>query len=281
MPERSERILKIACVVLAALLGFQLYCATFRHNPLEHSKIPALPALAAEDAKGTNSVTAEAAGKGATNGAGTKVSSKAGTNVAAAKMTNQTGSKVGASSKSEEKGTNAVPMAVLANAETNSMSGTNLVAGTNLVSGTNAPAGTNAASTNAMAKAKPGKRAGRVVRQGQGAGKKAVELPPIIEARIEKIKESEILAQVDHPAPMGLLGIAGEYAFLRAANGQTGMVKAGDELGGLKLLRIGVNRVLVEDAGEKKELTIFEGYGSETLLPKANDKPNEIITKTK
>lgn len=279
MPERSERILKIACIVLVALLGYQLFCALFRHNPLEHSKIPALPALAAEDAKGTNSVTAKATGKGATNGAGAEALSKAGTNVAAAKATNQPESKVGSDSKSQEKGTNAAPTAALAKVETNSVSSTNSTTGTNLVSGTNAPAGTNAVSTNAVAKAKPGKQGVRAVRLG--AGKKAAELPPIIEARIEKIKESEILAQVDHPAPMGLLGIAGEYAFLRSANGQTGMVKVGDELGGLKLLRIGVNRVLVEDAGQKKELTIFEGYGSETLLPKANDKPNEIITKTK
>jgi len=38
-----------------------------------------------------------------------------------------------------------------------------------------------------------------------------------------------------HPLPMALLGIAGEVAFLRSANGQTGMVKEGDSLGDLKL----------------------------------------------
>ena len=47
------------------------------------------------------------------------------------------------------------------------------------------------------------------------------------------------------------------------------------------MLEIGVNRVLVEEGGEKKELTIFDGYGSETLLPKTNDKPNETIKKPK
>ena len=68
------------------------------------------------------------------------------------------------------------------------------------------------------------------------------------------------------PLPMALLGIAGDTAFLRSANGQTGLVKVGDELGGLKLLKIGINRVLVETEGQKKELMIFNGFGGESLL---------------
>jgi hypothetical protein len=36
----------------------------------------------------------------------------------------------------------------------------------------------------------------------------------------------------------------------------------------VKILRIGTNRVLVEHEGQKKELTLFSGFGSETLLPK-------------
>ncbi len=67
---------------------------------------------------------------------------------------------------------------------------------------------------------------------------------------------------------MALLGIAGDVAFLRAPSGQTGMVKEGDTLGELKLLKIGINRVLVEEAGQQKELTMFEGFGSSSLLPK-------------
>jgi hypothetical protein len=99
----------------------------------------------------------------------------------------------------------------------------------------------------------------------------APELPLPIRARVDRITESELLGQVMHPMPMGLLGIAGDVAFLRAANGQTGLVKEGDSLGGLKLLRIGINRVLVEDGGQKKELTIFSGLGGESLLPKPNE----------
>ena len=99
----------------------------------------------------------------------------------------------------------------------------------------------------------------------------APELPLPIRTRVYQISDSEILGPIMRPLPMALLGIAGNVAFLRAANGQTGLVKAGDSLGALKLLRIGTNRVLVEDDGQKKELTIFSGYGGESLLPKPKE----------
>jgi hypothetical protein len=99
----------------------------------------------------------------------------------------------------------------------------------------------------------------------------APKLPPEIQARVDKIVNSEIFAPVMHPMPMGLLGIAGETAFLRTASGQTGLVKVGDSLGDLKLLKIGINRVLVEQAGQKKEFTIFDGYGGESLIPKQDE----------
>jgi hypothetical protein len=99
-------------------------------------------------------------------------------------------------------------------------------------------------------------------------------LPKALQSRIDRIVESEIFAPVMHPLPMALLGIAGECAFLRSASGQTGLVKEGDSLGDLKLLRIGTNRVLVEQEGRKQELMIFSGYGGDSLMP--NDSTNEI-----
>jgi len=102
-------------------------------------------------------------------------------------------------------------------------------------------------------------------------GGPAPELPPEIKARVNRIYESEILGQVMHPLPLGLLGIAGNFAILRAPSGQTGLVKLGDSLGEIKLLRIGINRVLVEQDGQKKELTIFDGYGGDSLLPKEKE----------
>ena len=96
-------------------------------------------------------------------------------------------------------------------------------------------------------------------------------LPPAISARIERITQSEILGSIIRPLPMALLGIAGQDAFLRAPNGQTGLVKEGEELGGVKLLRIGTNRVLIEHEGQQKELSVFSGFGSESLLPKPQE----------
>lgn len=95
----------------------------------------------------------------------------------------------------------------------------------------------------------------------------AADLPAAIQTRVDKIKESEILGPFMRPPPMALLGIADDDVFLRAPDGQTKMIKEGDEVSGVKLLRIGTNRVLVEENGEKKELTLFEGYGGESLLP--------------
>ncbi len=98
-------------------------------------------------------------------------------------------------------------------------------------------------------------------------------LPPAISARIERITQSEILGSIIRPLPMALLGIAGPDAFVRAPNGQTGLLKEGEELGGVKLLRIGTNRVLIEHEGQQKELSVFSGFGSETLLPKQKENP--------
>jgi hypothetical protein len=110
---------------------------------------------------------------------------------------------------------------------------------------------------------------------GGPGGKKASALPPEIQARVDRVYESEIFAPIMHPMPMALMGIAGNVAFLRAPNGQTGMVKEGGDLGDIKLLRIGTNRVLVEQDGKKQELMIFAGLGGESLLSKTNDSSNE------
>jgi hypothetical protein len=108
----------------------------------------------------------------------------------------------------------------------------------------------------------------RAASPGQGPG----SLPSEVLARSEHIMKSEIFGALPKPPPMALLGIAGNKAFLRDDNGRTDIVSEGETLGGLKLLRIGTNRVLVEHDGEIKELTIFSGFGSQTLL--SNEKEN-------
>lgn len=100
----------------------------------------------------------------------------------------------------------------------------------------------------------------------KGPSRKETNLAPAIQARLDKITQSEILGAVVKPLPMALLGIAGQDAFIRAPNGQTGLVREGEEFGGIKLLRIGTNRVLIEHEQQQKELTLFSGFGGDSLL---------------
>ena len=77
--------------------------------------------------------------------------------------------------------------------------------------------------------------------------------------------------------PLAFLGVLGDSAIIRTTTGQTGLVKEGSELGGVKLLKIGINRVLVEQEGTQKELTVFSGFGSVSLLQKSNETNNALI----
>jgi len=104
-------------------------------------------------------------------------------------------------------------------------------------------------------------------RRGPG-GAPQMNLPADVQAMIDKIRQSQLLGPDIKPPPMALMGIAGKDVFLRGPNGQTGVIREGEDLGGVKLIRIGTNRVLVEENGQQKELTIFSGFGSETLLEK-------------
>lgn len=94
------------------------------------------------------------------------------------------------------------------------------------------------------------------------------KLPPEVTARTEAVYQSEIFGPVQRPLPMAVLGLIGEDVIFRAPNGQTKLVKVGDEVDGVKILKVGINRVLVEQDEKQKELTLHSGYGSESLLSK-------------
>ena len=134
---------------------------------------------------------------------------------------------------------------------------------TNSVVNTNAPSSTNSAT------AKP--TSSRPPRSTPGGPPKP-NVPADVQALLDKIKQSQLFGPEVKPPPMALLGIAGKDVFLRGPNGQTGIVREGEELGGAKLIRIGTNRVLIQHEGRQQELMIFSGFGSETLLEK-KDKP--------
>jgi hypothetical protein len=330
-----QKVLKLACWVLGAVLVVQI-ALLFKHaDPLKRLSIPALPTLAAaadaqSGGKGTNAVAGGEADKKETNAALSGKTEKAGTNTPASGDLGKQGTNAAAvkapgtngingtnaisARMAEKEATNTVtveeadknetkspPSEKDSKTETNSVvikkagkNGTNSVAtverektGTNSVETKAEGSGTNSsqaqksgkAGTNTVASKEPGKK-GKPGGLRQDAGKAPADLPPRIKTRVEYITQSEILGQIVRPMPMALLGIADKDVFLRAPDGQTGTIKEGDELGGVKLLRVGTNRILIEYEGEKKELTIFSGLGSETLLPKATEKTNEITKKT-
>lgn len=125
---------------------------------------------------------------------------------------------------------------------------------------------------NAFAQISVGSAGYTAPKNDSGTNKPAPPVPPAITARVEKIKESQILGQVMRPPPMALIGIAGPDVLLRGPNGQTGMIRVGEELGGVKLVQVGVNRIVVEHEGQQKELMLFEGFGSDSLLGKEKSK---------
>lgn len=92
-------------------------------------------------------------------------------------------------------------------------------------------------------------------------------LPPEIAKRTSKLESSGIMGKTPKPPPMALVGIAEPFAFLRTPNGQTVKIKENETLQGVKVLRVGANRVLVEHEGQTSELSIFSGIGSESLMP--------------
>jgi len=101
-----------------------------------------------------------------------------------------------------------------------------------------------------------------------GAAPPAGDLPE----KYKRIASSGIFGlEPTKQTPLTLFGLVGSYAIIMAPNGQTDLVAEGGELGGVKVLKISTNRVLVEYQGKKQELTIFSGLGSESLLPSGKE----------
>jgi hypothetical protein len=290
--DRREQALKLGCLILAALLALQLVRFVIRGDPVRRLAVPALPSLPAEaktaetnttaKAKGTNAAAEKMAKKGTGTNAvivkneGTNSASDAATMAKSSSATNLSKELAASTTnvmESHEKATNRATAGLTespgpkgADDSTNNV--THAVPGK---AGSNELAKTATSKTNAASSTNQAKKKGT----GREIAKKG-EVPPEIKDRVERVTQSEILGQVMHPLPMGLLGIAGDTAFLRSPDGQTGNVKEGEKVGAIKLLRIGINRVLIEQDGEKKELTMFEGLGGESLLPTKENTTNEV-----
>ncbi len=69
-----------------------------------------------------------------------------------------------------------------------------------------------------------------------------------------------------------LIGMAGKYAILQTPDGAIGLVAEGGQQGDVKVIKIDINRALIEFEGKQQELTLFSGLGSSSLLPQEKDK---------
>ncbi|MCW5557150.1 MAG: hypothetical protein KIT22_04865 [Verrucomicrobiae bacterium] len=267
MPSRFERMFRALAYGLAAILLVQVVLLAVRRNPLAGLEVPSLPQWNPE----TNTPPAETASKASprtTNTLAGATNMAAATNIASVtNTTNATNTTHSIAQTNLAGDTNLLGATNLVTG-TNSIAATNLPPATNQVAGTNAPGGTpSAAAAPPMAVAQPpipfrppfGGPGPRGMRPSS-------PLPPVTQARIDRITSSEMLAPVFRPPPMALLGIAGHHAFIRTPNGQSALLREGGESDGIKLLRLGTNRVLIEQAGEKKELTIFDGFRGPSLL---------------
>lgn len=100
---------------------------------------------------------------------------------------------------------------------------------------------------------------------GSSGGKSSI--PPETQARVDLVVQSEIFGAIPRPLPMAVLGFVGNEVLLRTDSGQTDLVQEGATLGNVKILKIGINRVLVEVDGSQRELTLYNGLGGDSLKP--------------
>lgn len=282
MRDPLPKLLKPACIVLAALFAMQIGRIVMRSNPLSGVEIPAVPTLTNSTNAAEPDPSVRAMRPSITNNTPGAVSNvmnspQAGstnpalaTNVATATgISNQLAPTFLAPTNQLPATIATVPSSSNAAVQPDTMPGLAVVAhsSTNAAVSNSPPTTTRASSnTPAIAMASQSRPSIR-----PAATRPPPELPLDVRARIDRVYESELLAPIIRPMPAALMGIAGQHAMLRSSSGQSALVKEGDSVGDMKLVRIGINRVLVEEKGEQKELMIFEGFGGESLKKTTQD----------
>lgn len=262
MVERLPRLLSVATVILMGVLVFEIVGLLLRRDPLDGVQAPTVPRWSDAETNAPASAATGIAPVASNPGTIHTHAAVSGTIIAV------TGTNVPPAATNAPTSPDAIPAVAAANtnvpsAITNNAAEINppVAAGTAPTAAPMRPTGT----SGPMGVALP-------VDGPPGTSRRSRIPPPppspLIQARMDRITQSEVLAPVLRPPPMALLGIAGLDAFVRTPDGQSTLLREGGESGGITLLRIGTNRVLIEHAGEKKELMIYDGFGGESLLPK-------------
>lgn len=249
MPDRIERTLRAVSLGLAVILAVQLGLMITRRNPLRGLERPRIPQWTADSVPaitntGPSTVAPPNASVEGKSGMPTPPAGTISATVSSAPgVTNFPAVLPGS--------TNIPLLAVSTN-----LAAPGIPSGTNTTPPTNRPIASGPSAPRPVFPSAPGSKPMRPPQP----------LPAASQTRIDRITSSEMLAPVFRPPPMALLGIAGHHAFIRTPSGQPALLKEGATSDGIKLLRLGTNRVLIEQAGEKKELIIFNGLGSASLL---------------
>ena len=108
------------------------------------------------------------------------------------------------------------------------------------------------------------------------------ETEPTLRPVVAKVAESSLFGVAPPPPPPSpnqppkakapkLQGIAADFAILEIPGRGVHMIRLGDEEEGVKVLKLALNRVLIEVDGVKHELTIYSGFGSDPLLKPEED----------
>lgn len=89
-----------------------------------------------------------------------------------------------------------------------------------------------------------------------------------VKVAVTIIKKSGVFGSPPKPRPSSLIGIAENVAFIQTPSGSVQGIEIGQTIQNVKVIKIDTNRVLIEENGKQRELTIYSGMGSETLIGK-------------
>ena len=92
-----------------------------------------------------------------------------------------------------------------------------------------------------------------------------------VKTSIEIMKRSGLFGSPPKPRPSTLIGIAGDMAIIQTGSGGTKAMSVDETFQNVKLLKLDTNRALIEENGKTRELTLYSGMGSESLIDKGGD----------
>ena len=88
---------------------------------------------------------------------------------------------------------------------------------------------------------------------------------------IKIMKKSGLFGSPPKPRQSVLIGIVGDMAIIQTGSGGSKTMSIGETYQNVKLLKLDINRALIEENGKTRELTLHSGIGSESLMQKKDN----------